>query len=859
MKKTIFYAVVLFLIMIGKSTSQIVRKPVTEEDYKLWSTVEPEQISDFGNWVSYSVAYESGQDTLFVRHTKTLKTYSIPLGTNGQFASEKYFICQNDKGQLITTQLANGKVQKTEKVTAYKISQEGNFLMFMVNTKDEKQDLIIKNVKENQQKTITNVTNFSYNATAKALICDSNKKLTIINLDKSSNTKVIEESSESNYSDFAWQKNGESVAFLYNNKGITLGQYKVKENKLFNLNPSLFKDFPKDTGIYNSSFTALTISDDGSKIFFGLKESNAEKIPTGIQIWNTADQALYPYLQIINNWKAVPKLAVWFPQASKFKMLTNDKFPFAMVTGDYQYILKYNPLTNDPQFDYNAPIDFYLTNIETGQTKVILTKQSADADKIMVSSAGKYIAFFKDKNWWLYDIKKEVYRNLTKVSTVSFEREDYDRAGEIEVCGLAGWTEKDEEVLIYDNHDIWLFKTDGSNSKRLTNGVNEKIKYRIVPQNEANKVAINFSWMNKGTFKLSDNLVFQAKSNGKSGYFKWQQSNGITEIVWSPNRINNSKFANKNDICFYTSENYNSPPQLIVKRNNKANIIFKSNTQQEKFQWGFSKLINYANSKDEVLNGALFYPANYNPEKKYPMVVQIYERLSDYYNKYFNPTVQNSTGFNVSNFTSQGYFVLLPDIVKEQGKPGASAVDCVVSAVKEVVRNESVDPKKIGLIGHSFGGYETNFIVTQTNKFAAVVSGAGESDMISNYFAVAWNVSKPNGFRHEFQQTNIGVSPFENNEAYIKNSPLTFVSQIETPLLLWSGVEDKQVHYFQSLEFHLALRRLQKPNILVLYENEKHTIVKKENQVDLTHRVQQWFDFYLKEESKPDWLTAHKL
>lgn len=298
---------------------------------------------------------------------------------------------------------------------------------------------------------------------------------------------------------------------------------------------------------------------------------------------------------------------------------------------------------------------------------------------------------------------------------------------------------------------------------------------------------------------------------------------------------------------------------MVQTGNGRSKLLYQSNPQQKNYQWGFSKLINYSNSKGKLLHGALFYPAGFDADKRYPMVVYIYERLSHYHNRYVNPSQQNPEGFNISNLTSKGYFVLLPDIAYEEGKPGKSALDCVSSAVTEVLMNESVDPKRVGLLGHSFGGYEVNFIVTQTTMFATVISGSGMSDLISSYLGVCWNNDRPNVWRYEYNQNRIGVSLFDDYNRYVDNSPITFAKQVQTPILLWSGIDDKQIDYYQSLEFHMALRRLQKPNILLLYEGEDHSFMKRDYQIDLTQRTEQWLDYYLKSESKPDWLLPDNL
>lgn len=852
------------LVVTCPVMGQVSQKQLLETDYRLWSTMEVEQLSDYGNWASYSLRYENGNDTLFVKHTKTMKTLIFPEGSNGQFAKEKWFVCQDKENRLILVNLANENKEVQEKVNSYVITLDGRFLIVHRSTKKGELELLIRDLKGKQQEVVSNVVNYSYNSNANALLCNSNKKIILFHLHNDLKKSIINDTIESDYLDIVWQQKGESVAFIFNDKVPKVGYYKLIEKQFYQFDPSQFALFPKDAEVYNASSTNLSISDDGTKVFFGVKskEEISETGETiGVQIWNTADKCLYPEKSLIKEWAAVSKVGVWFPNNNGFRMVTNNEFPKMMLTGDQEFALLYNPLAYEPQFDRNGPIDINLADIKTGEKKLILKKQSPDENKLSVSVKGRYIAYFRDKDWWVYDIYSDMHRNLTSAIGVSFERENYDWSGEVDTCGIAGWMNDDEALLIYDTYDVWLVKTDGSGYKRLTRGREELIQYRVVPSSESNFHSANYNWTKKGMFEWEKGLLLQALSNSKRGYFRWDRREGLRKLIFCNDRLSAIKMSRSNNAFIYLKEHYHQSPQLIVqfKNSNYQQLLFQSNPQQKKYRWGFSKLISYTNSKGQLLKGALFYPADYNPDKSYPMIVKIYERLSDYYNQYVNPTLLNSTGFNISNFTTKGYFVLLPDIVKQEGNTGKSAVDCVVSTVNEVLTHELVDPKRVGLIGHSFGGYETNYIITQTNIFAAAVSSAGASDVISDYLYVGWNTSKANGFRYEFQQASFGVSPFDDYDRYLRNSPITYAKQIGTPLLLWSGKNDTQVHHFQSLEFHLALRRLQKPNILLLYEGERHTISSRTNQIDLTHRVEEWFAYYLKDGNKPEWFAPDKI
>ena len=229
----------------------------------------------------------------------------------------------------------------------------------------------------------------------------------------------------------------------------------------------------------------------------------------------------------------------------------------------------------------------------------------------------------------------------------------------------------------------------------------------------------------------------------KLGYVCYNKNLKMQSIVFEPKLISALRKAKDTDYYTYIREDFNEPPTLLMKKGKApSKTIFKSNPQHDHYGWGSYKLIEYQNSKAEWLKGALFYPFNYDPQQQYPMIVNIYEKKSRELHKYTNPSLLNGADFNVSYFTSQGYFVLLPDIVYEIGNPGFSAADCVIAATKSAFEMVPVNKRKLGLIGHSFGGYETDFIITQTNMFEAAVAGAGVSDFTRCKFSVGCVVKK---------------------------------------------------------------------------------------------------------------------
>jgi dipeptidyl aminopeptidase/acylaminoacyl peptidase len=273
------------------------------------------------------------------------------------------------------------------------------------------------------------------------------------------------------------------------------------------------------------------------------------------------------------------------------------------------------------------------------------------------------------------------------------------------------------------------------------------------------------------------------------------------------------------------------------------------------YLWGSRALVDYKNSKGQRLQGTLTLPAGYEPGKKYPMIVYIYEKMSNTHHTFSMPVYDDRP--HMSTYASDGYLVLQPDIVYETGKPGSSALDCVTAAVKKVIEMGYADPKRIGLQGHSWGGYESSFIVTQTDMFAAVVTGAPLTDLPSMYNILYKQSGSVNQGILETGQGRWGlnVNPWTARDLIESQSPLHHVTKITTPFLILQGTADGAVDWNQGLEFYTAARRNGKNVIFLSYPDEPHHLAKEENQKDFQVRMKQYFDHYLKGAPAPQWMT----
>ncbi|KPK76197.1 MAG: peptidase S9, partial [Phycisphaerae bacterium SM23_30] len=167
------------------------------------------------------------------------------------------------------------------------------------------------------------------------------------------------------------------------------------------------------------------------------------------------------------------------------------------------------------------------------------------------------------------------------------------------------------------------------------------------------------------------------------------------------------------------------------------------------------------------------------------------------------------------------------------------------------------DPKRIGLQGHSWGGYQSSYILTQTDMFTCVVTGAPVTNMFSMYNILYKSSGSNNHGIFETGQVRMGldITPMTHFDLYRSQSPVHLAANIKTPFLILHGTEDGAVDWNQGLEYYNAARRMGKEVILLSYPGEGHHLGKKENQEDFQIRMKRFFDHYLQDKEAPDWMV----
>jgi dipeptidyl aminopeptidase/acylaminoacyl peptidase len=830
---------------------------LAKQDYDLWSTLYSKQISSNGNWVSYVLHYQTEKDTLFVKSTAGQTTYHFPKADRGQFNGETKFACIT-LDTLHLQDLNSGVRIKIPGVHEFYFSGNHKYLVLF---KKQSTGIYTLEIQDNNKtlERITDLEKWYFDPDFKVLVYNKNvlknHSIGYIKLDEAIAKGTIMNNSSSPFQNFAYK--GNTIAFIQNvPDNPLLFSYAVDKGRLQQFDPDKQKGFPSEMKISDELTHNLTLSNDGSRVFFWLKENAniTQPIdPNAVEIWNTQDRLLFDYKKNIEDFSREDKMAVWSQKENTFLQITDKKLPVGFLNVNYKHAFIYDPAAYEPQYKSDGPIDLYIVDLQTGKRKCILEKYPLLMTPVG-SPDGLHLCYAKDGHLWIYDVKKDTHTNITSGLNVSFFYKDLDMAEAPYPYGIGNWTRNGKSIIVYDAYDLWQINLDGSGKTRLTSGRENQRTYRINKASSGSYDIIGTS--NKKTAGTSNGFLLEIKNkkSGSTGFCFWKPGIGITDEVWNNTKIDQLYKAEATNVYTYVEENYDKPPKLMVYQQSSKEI-FQSNKQQQKFYWGKAELIQYT-VKDKKMQGILYYPAGYTATAKYPMIVYIYERLSQLINEYKNPTLYSPEGFSINNYTAQGYFVLLPDMAFELGNVAESATKSVLAAVDTVLTKAAVDPVKIGLIGHSFGGYETDLIITQTDRFAAAISGAAWTDMVSAYLTISRGFKKSEYFRFEDQQIRIGNSLYDNPQSYLKNSPVLLAAAIKTPLLAWIGKEDPTIHPLQSMEMYMALRRLDKMHTLLVYPEEGHVLYKKENQKDLAERIQQWFDCYLKNGRIQPWMKS---
>jgi dipeptidyl aminopeptidase/acylaminoacyl peptidase len=665
------------------------------------------------------------------------------------------------------------------------------------------------------------------------------------------------------YQKLTWDEDNTQLAFISDKEDAAAKQPKfrvylwhLKDPQAAEIVSTTSPGFPKDMVI--SDRANLNFSLDGSHLFLGSapppepEKNPDEEVPADekvlVDLWSWKDDYVQPIQKVrAEQDRNRSYRAVYDVAEKKFVQLADASMENLIPSNDGRYAVgadnrKYRVTADyDPGFS-----DYYLVNTADGSRKPLATKQRGGYS---LSPNAKYAIYFDGKDWNAYSIAEGSVTNLTKNLKINFYDEENDTPQTPGSYGLAGWTKDDRDVLLYDRYDVWQIAPDGSRAKNVTDGVGRK-----------EKTVLRYVRLDPKERSIDPDkpMLLQAENEETrdSGFYRDKVNSDALpqKLLMAGKDFNPPTKAKDADVLIMTASRFDQFPDLWVTNSTFRELKRVSNgdAQRAGYLWGTAELVSFKNADGVPLKGLLLKPENFDPKKKYPMIVYIYEKLSQSLHQFRNPAP--GTSINPTYYVSNGYLVYMPDIVYTIGYPGPSALKCVLPAVQAVVDRGYVNEDAIGIQGHSWGGYQIAYMVTQTNRFKAAAPGALVANMTSAYSGIRWGTGLPRQFQYEHQQSRIGGSLWEYPLRFLDNSPIFRADRVETPLLMIHNDEDDAVPWYQGIEFFLALRRLGKEAYMFTYNGEKHGLRKRINQKDYTHRLQEFFDHFLKGAPAPEWM-----
>ena len=515
-----------------------------------------------------------------------------------------------------------------------------------------------------------------------------------------------------------------------------------------------------------------------------------------------------------------------------------DRFAYGIDNRAYQQVASYNGRNYQ---------DIYTIDLKTGARKRALQKHLGST---AASPDGSMLLYFgMDTSFHVLDMATGQSRNITRgVPAVFGDTADDHNNLVPPPFQPMGWSKDGSAVLLTDGWDVYRVPTKGGAAVNLTvdglkTGKHYQRRYVFDPREKGVDFSKPLYFATYGEWTKREGL---ARVDARRA--------GATNLVFEDAKLNFSK-ARDADAFIFTRQTYVDFPNYYL-----ANASFgiekqltDANPQQRQIAWSpGAKLIDYTSAKGDKLQGALYLPANYQPGKKYPLLVTIYEKRSQNMHAYAAPNETRAP--NPTLFTSKGYAVLDPDIVYKINDPGMSAVWSVIPAVKAAIATGIVDSANVGLWGHSWGGYQTAFLVTQTDIFKSAIAGAPLTDMVSMYSSIYWNTGGTNQGIFESSQGRFTGNFTDNTDAYIRNSPVFHAKNVKTPLIILHNDKDGAVDFNQGVTYYNTLRQLGKEVIMLEYAGENHGLARPVNQKDYASRMSEWFDHYLEDKPAPDWM-----
>ena len=876
------------LLAFASVLSMQAQRVMNPQDLVDWKRITSQTLSNNGKWAACVMAPWKGdaQVQIYATDGKLQKTYltapAVSFSASSAYALVKQVPAESlmdslklskaqqslyPQNKLVIRRLADGKETWIDSLKNYQLSASSDVLAYQKVGKDS--TMIVTSLDGQKEWRMNRVSTYGFAKDATALYFvtredkDGVKPGFYLWKEGMDAPQLIKEG-EGLFIHTTLDKKGERVAFLYaaddkaqeKNCSLWLADASAQAKEIVNRETA-----GMNQGWILSPNASLHFSDDASLLWLGTAPEPLQKDPNvldknrpNVQVWSWNEPVQYT-CQLYNLKKDLARtyLALYRINDQKLIQLADEELPYidAPMTkgGDWALLYTSKPYSLSLMWEGRTRNDYYRVSLNSGE-RTLLAK--ADYGRYRLSPKGNYTYGYNqtDSCWYSFSMKDNRRIKLTQPETFVAWDEENDVPNYPEAHGCLGWNKDESALLIYDRYDIWAFNPEGKNQPvNLTrNGRENQITYRYVslnPDEEAidlkgKHLLTGFNEKDKSTALYSARLDAPAKP---------------AMLIGGEYAYGNVAKAKEGDRYLFTCENFYTYPDMWVAAASfkKPVRLTEGYRQQEEFKWGSIELVTWTSLDGHKMEGLLCKPADFDPNKKYPMIVNFYERYSHTYCKYRQPEPHRST-VDYRMYLSDGYVIFNPNIRYRDGYPGESCFSCVMSGIAEVLSRGFVDEKRIGAQGHSWGGYQTAYLATRTKLFAAIESGAPVVNMFSAYGGIRWGSGLARAFQYEHTQSRLGATPWTDPRRYYENSPLFLMDKVQTPILIMHNDQDGHVPWYQGIEYFVSLKRLGKPAWMLNYTGSPHWPAGVPNRLDFQIRMKQFFDHYLKGEPMPKWM-----
>lgn len=880
-----YLAFVACLGSLSPALAQNASKSLTIDDLVTWQRITDREISDNGKWVACKMEPWEGDATVYLYAAQGQETATFSPADKFAFsASSGYLVVTQTPGKSTVDSLkvlktkedkmpmntlviysVAGKKETIDSLKTFKLADEADWIAYQRGRKDS--TLYVRSLDGSKTFQFPTVTDFQFAKKSGMLYYTSaaEGEAGIFTLNPEKGSPALIKEGKGVFKQTTFDEKGERLAFLYcadkdsSYKALSLwlSEHNAPAKEIATRGN---KAFPAEWVINENGM--LQFSKSASRLFFGTSPEPRQKDTTqlaenrpNVQVWSWDEPVQYT-VQNYNKEKDLKKSyqAVYNLGNGSIFQLANEELPNIQLGNEGDAALALlstsRPYSLSSMWEARTRSDYYTVSLDNGERKQIA---KADYGRFRLSPQGKYAYWYgeTDSCWYTIALAEgKLYRLTTPESFPAWDEEndvpDYPYAH-----GAAGWTANDQSLLIYDRYDIWKFDPTAATSPiNLTvNGRKEKLSYRLEQlDKEARFIDLGKPQLLKG---------FNETTKGYGFYNARLSAPAAPKTLLAGNYMLRSINKAKNtDDVIYTMETFQQYPDIHY-----STLAFKKSVQlthgdkqQEGFIWGTAELVSWISLDGRPLEGVIYKPANFDPNKKYPMMVNFYERNSETLYNYRMPEPHRST-IDYHLYNSNEYIIFNPDIRYVDGYPGESCYNCLMPGITMMIAKGYIDEKGIGAQGHSWGGYQVAYLATRTNLFSAIESGAPVVNMFSAYGGIRWGSGMARSFQYEHTQSRLGATPWSSPLRYLENSPLFTMDKVQTPILIMHNDADGHVPWYQGIEYFVAMKRLGKPCWLLNYTGEPHWPMHMANRIDFQRRMFQFFNHYLKNQKMPKWMS----